>query len=703
LCSAVLTVISVFCAAQAWAGVVASPHDISAQKYTVLGREEEKKNVCNYCHVPHKAKGARLWPTAPPSLKGWGKVGPLCYSCHDGIAIVSPYVDASNTAFNPKSHGLDLNMIPQGDNASQSGLPYTEGNENFRMECSTCHNPHDNTNRPFLRVTINEICLKCHQNRENSGYAINNVEGTHPVHKQPLDEVEGASPIEVIDQFKVAFPQPYPSENGKYADSSHWTLGGHLSSGREGTIECTTCHSIHGMEFVGPDNDNLLTVNPVDESADLFCEGCHRGVRGDKLASPSFPNPGGTIKPRTYHPADNDISNGTGNIVPTVSPEGWPRGKGGEILCTTCHKAHGAMKNSPILRPTTASQTFCEECHSAPFAHHPSGGSAMGSRINSGKPYSKTRNVTIPTDFPAGISYGDAAPGKVYCSTCHRAHNANCQPILVNDCADGDSCSICTTCHPKFNPTWQTDDNHKATHFMGDPTASIIDKVTVNGSVFGTQPGYREQYPPVNTEVWPESRALSKYGGAEGKDITCCSCHSFTTGSLVGGDADQSPYSDGPLVAPNFQPEDLTYGLIARAGSFKEWLESDVFQYVLGGDRGTITKVDKYLCTGCHGLTPNTHPGMNVQGEGMSHPMMGVKAGSVSATEPAKMTYNKKVNCESCHSAHEADSRGGFLILRLVAPFGGRLAAGAAADPYSIKKRSDIEFAPLCKLCHTNY
>ena len=77
------------------AGVLNSPHDIAAQKYTLAGREDEKKNVCNYCHVPHKAKGARLWATAPPSLKGWGKVGPLCYSCHDEkkFAKANPHKD----------------------------------------------------------------------------------------------------------------------------------------------------------------------------------------------------------------------------------------------------------------------------------------------------------------------------------------------------------------------------------------------------------------------------------------------------------------------------------------------------------------------------------------------------------------------------------------------------------------------------------
>jgi len=689
-------------AGTATAGVVNSPHDIAAQKYTMLGRAEEKRNVCNFCHVPHKAKGARLWATLPPSLKGWGKVGPLCYSCHDGVTIVSPDVDASNTAFNPKSHGLDLDKLPAGDDVSGSGFPYTTDNEEHIIECSTCHNPHDNTNRPFLRTPINEICEKCHKNRENSGYAMNNAEGTHPVHKLPKDEVEGASPIDVVEDFKVDFPLPYPSENGKYTVGVHWTLGGHLSEGKDGTIECTTCHNVHGKERVGPLTGKLLALDPVKEDSDVFCEGCHRGKRGDDIGSPPYPNPGGTELIRTYHPADNEQGNGQGRIVEITEPTGWQFGKGGEILCTTCHKPHSALKGSPILRPMTESATFCEECHNKPFSHHPSGGdTGNGPVIGSSKPHANTRNPQIPTDFPAGITYGKPDPGRIYCSSCHRAHNATCQPILTIPCPDG-ACTICTECHPKFNPTWQTDDKYKATHFLGDPTLSVIDKVDVNGNVFGTQPGYYDQYPPINTQVWPESGLKSVYGGGlSGKEITCCSCHSFGVGGITAGDADQSPYL-GPTLAPESQPTDLTSGLLARAGGYKEWLDSDVFQVQVGGDRGAEDRVDKYLCTGCHGLNPNTRP--DAKGEGLTHPLMTADGNKFPANLPAKETFNKHVNCESCHSPHEADSNGGFFILRKTdLKMKNSSTVSSRPEPYTIKQRTDIEEAPLCQKCHTDY
>ena len=378
------------------ASIVGSPHDIAAQGYTISGRGEDKKNVCNFCHVPHKAKGARLWASSPPSLKGWGKVGPLCYSCHDGVAIVSPYVDASNTVFNPKSHGLVKTNLPAGDEISEAELPYTNGGpEETSIECSTCHNPHDDTIRPFLRVNLTEICVRCHKGRQNTGYGVNNVEGTHPVHKALVDDTGGPSPIDVSSDFKVPFPDSYPSQGGKYAQGVHWKLGGHLDEGEKGMMECITCHSIHGRDKIGPAY-RLLSVDPVKKNADLFCEGCHKGIRGDELAMPPYPNPGGSTGPRTYHPADDDTCNGPDRKLEITEPPGWVFGKAGEVLCTTCHKVHGGMPNSPMLRPNVNERTFCEECHTSFPGHHPSfnmnsKGGAGGIKIGSGKPRASTR------------------------------------------------------------------------------------------------------------------------------------------------------------------------------------------------------------------------------------------------------------------------------------------------------------------------
>jgi predicted CXXCH cytochrome family protein len=104
-----------------------------------------------------------------------------------------------------------------------------------------------------------------------------------------------------------------------------------------------------------------------------------------------------------------------GTMVAVNEPAGWTFGRGGEVLCTTCHKPHSALKNSPMLRPPASKPTFCEECHSTPIAHHPTGGMSGGGSVNSGKPHASTREPVIPSTFPSGITYGNASNNALYC------------------------------------------------------------------------------------------------------------------------------------------------------------------------------------------------------------------------------------------------------------------------------------------------
>jgi predicted CXXCH cytochrome family protein len=48
-------------------------------------------------------------------------------------------------------------------NGAVNGLPLYGSGKN-QMECASCHNVHDNTNAPFLRVANggSALCLKCH-------------------------------------------------------------------------------------------------------------------------------------------------------------------------------------------------------------------------------------------------------------------------------------------------------------------------------------------------------------------------------------------------------------------------------------------------------------------------------------------------------------------------------------------------------------
>jgi len=145
----------------------------------------------------------------PGNIGTWGGMSKYCLSCHDGtvavgdlyhnayttsefvtgdavvapsgslagnhpISIPYPYQLAKNTyntittgdgvALNtfvadPTTTGIRLYNDDGAGHVSLGAVATKSG-----IECGSCHNPHDNTKSPFLRVTNdgNQICLSCH-------------------------------------------------------------------------------------------------------------------------------------------------------------------------------------------------------------------------------------------------------------------------------------------------------------------------------------------------------------------------------------------------------------------------------------------------------------------------------------------------------------------------------------------------------------
>lgn len=201
----------------AMASIINTSHDLSS----VAPQNTYKSNtsqVCVFCHTPHNSTVTRaLWnrnnPTTTFSLYTSGAnlenanwyVGSdktqlpasspslLCLSCHDGTTLLGGAVaakpsDAPTITFaaNPtgkiasgaslgnnltNDHPISLvydtvrAAIPTTLNASSggavNGLPLAKGQN---LECNTCHNVHDNTYAPFLRMSNEQsaLCRACH-------------------------------------------------------------------------------------------------------------------------------------------------------------------------------------------------------------------------------------------------------------------------------------------------------------------------------------------------------------------------------------------------------------------------------------------------------------------------------------------------------------------------------------------------------------
>jgi predicted CXXCH cytochrome family protein len=181
-------------------------------------------DVCIYCHIQHKPDSnlqTKMWnriiPTSTYEMYSSaiidGEVAGtpdstslICLSCHDGTmpldavkqvpvshidddaakVTISACSNACHTASNPsggiifeggnmgtdlRNHhpiGITYNAAKNPDlrppvNGKVNGLPLY-GPNSTKVGCASCHDPHDNTKRPFLRLSnVNgELCQACH-------------------------------------------------------------------------------------------------------------------------------------------------------------------------------------------------------------------------------------------------------------------------------------------------------------------------------------------------------------------------------------------------------------------------------------------------------------------------------------------------------------------------------------------------------------
>lgn len=202
-------------AALAQDNVTGTKHDLTLVANTV--HQTSTAQICVFCHTPHAASltAQPLWnrdasvPAYQMYNSTWSStidmtvagtpqgVSLACLSCHDGTVALDAFQNAPGpgggvagsegyTFFNagpgnvfpPASFamlGPDLtNDHPisvtydntvTGDTAFRDPATFTNVQlANNAVECSSCHNPHNNSNGLFLRGSnaASALCLECH-------------------------------------------------------------------------------------------------------------------------------------------------------------------------------------------------------------------------------------------------------------------------------------------------------------------------------------------------------------------------------------------------------------------------------------------------------------------------------------------------------------------------------------------------------------
>lgn len=345
-------------------GIKNTKHDMSVmfpQERNIKGQTPSDSGTCGTCHVPHNAKGPRMW--ARDLMPGVDAVSSTCLSCHNprGLAkdkqigshshpVNVPISNIGITAKDGKwasdkpllNNTPALQALPLFDS---QGVPIAEGGN---VACGTCHDPHNwsvvsrtdagkdprtvtgNGDSSFLRLPNDNkatLCGNCHVDKAAITLSKHNL----AISAQESKNSKGRTPAE--------------------------------------TGACGACHLPHngsGSKMWAQ------THGPGKDEIERKCSSCHQEghVAGKKLTGINS------------HPLGVDLKNiGGETSLPLYTAEGKRDNTNGKVSCATCHDPHqwkprdtastagarpdveGTAADSFLRLPAAPQSELCINCH----------------------------------------------------------------------------------------------------------------------------------------------------------------------------------------------------------------------------------------------------------------------------------------------------------------------------------------------------
>ncbi len=510
------------CVTAGWAvaddRIAHSKHDLSATGPGPV-RAVEESQICIFCHVPHNASpAAPLWnrynpvtyyrvyrsPTLEARVDQPGPASKLCLSCHDGSLALGLTLNRLPTEPIPMTHMYmptgPSNLTNDLSDDHPIGFRYDrvlanrdrqirppelvdhriQLGERGELECTACHDPHNNELGNFLRITEREgaLCMTCHDlaGWRRSGHSrsartvpLTVTNGEQLPYRSMADNACRSCHLSHTAPYREHLLYDRPSElcitchDGAFAPSVLSVLdqrSGHRINRLHAVrtpperrlqaahyVECTDCHNPHAAArdvaagplsainigpLVPPPMEEVpgvsLTGVPVDR-ATFYYEVCFR-CHGDRAV---------ILRDRIVRQRDEG-----GNIrrqfLPTVAsahPVAFPTRRTGEV---------------PSLLPEVQTRRYisCQDCHNNPDAR-----GAGGTEINGphGSRFDHllvarydTADYTLESPQSYALCYqchdrnsilGDESfplhrrhvvRGRVPCSACHGPHGVSGSP-----------------------------------------------------------------------------------------------------------------------------------------------------------------------------------------------------------------------------------------------------------------------------------
>ncbi|MFC1672319.1 cytochrome c3 family protein, partial [Planctomycetota bacterium] len=330
----VLAIAGTLLAANAWpdGSILDTKHNLSISGPGSLKASQEGR-ACLFCHTPHNTRSdiPYLWnrsdqtvnyvpyqsSTLHSTVGQPSGASKLCLSCHDGtIALGATLSEPQEISFEgglrfipegqPSRLGTDLSddhpiSFPYDSNLVQQRPEFADPatlqhgvrlDGDGQLQCTTCHDPHDDTNGKFLVVSNvgSNLCTTCHQggNWTTSSHALSSARW----------DGQGADPWPHTEYQTV-------SENG--CGNCHRT---HTAGGAERLLNyfieednCLVCHSgnvaakdiaheltkqyHHGVQDYAGVHDAAENFETDSVSKHVECADCH-----DPHSANSDPSPG---------------------------------------------------------------------------------------------------------------------------------------------------------------------------------------------------------------------------------------------------------------------------------------------------------------------------------------------------------------------------------------------------------------------------
>ena len=333
LCGGVLLAAAAAALAEGPTNVAATKHNLTSSGPGPI-RVAGSKGVCLFCHTPHSANPiAPLWNRNDPgtyyqtyeSTTLAATVGQptgssrLCLSCHDGTIALTQTVNSRNMPggtiyITPRDRGYlgtDLGddhpisfvydaalTVRKGEMASPSSLPRAlKLDHNNQLQCTTCHDPHDDRVGKFL-VMSNEQSAMCRACHRISGWEAS-------AHARSSASLAAAA-------------------------RDRWD---HLRAGTVAQAACEACHRPHSAGG----RQRLLRHEAEEDN----CLCCHDG-------SVSARNIGADLGRLSVHP----VAQTTGVHDPVENYQTMPK----HVECADCHDPHrsrtGSASHAPFIRPS---------------------------------------------------------------------------------------------------------------------------------------------------------------------------------------------------------------------------------------------------------------------------------------------------------------------------------------------------------------